>query len=73
MPHALGSRAAEAQECARTLERALASARSQWGDATRQAFDERHGDQIVSAGRKVADELNNLAQELASALASLHG
>lgn len=71
MAASLDSRAAQAQEATRSLERALASSRSQWGDATRQSFDQRHADVIVSSGRSVADELNSLAQELAAALASL--
>lgn len=71
MAPSLTSRAAQAREAARTLERELASSRSQWSDATRQSFDQRHADVIVSSGRKVADELNSLAQELVAALASL--
>lgn len=71
MAQPLSSRATQAKDAARTLERALASSRSQWGDATRQSFDQRHADLIVSSGRRVADELNSLAQELAATLASL--
>ena len=71
MVQSLDSRATQAQEAIRTLERALASTRSQWSDATRQSFDERHVDVIVPSGRKVADELASLAQELAAALGSL--
>jgi len=71
MAASLGSRATQAQEVARSLERALAASRSQWGDATRQSFDQRHADVIVSSGKKVADELSSLAQELASAIESL--
>lgn len=71
MAASLSSRATQAQEVTRSLERALASSRSQWGDATRQSFDQRHADNIVASGRKAADELASLAQELAAALASL--
>jgi Mrp family chromosome partitioning ATPase len=59
------------QESTRALQRALASSRSQWGDATRQSFDQRHAEVIVASSRKVADDLAALAQELAAALASL--
>jgi hypothetical protein len=65
-PHATGVR-----ESTRALERALGSSRSQWGDATRQSFDQRHAEVVVASGRKVADGLAALAQELAAALASL--
>lgn len=71
MTHSLQPQAAGAQEAVRSLERALASSRSQWDDATRQSFDQRHADVVVASGRRVADELASLAQELASALASL--
>ncbi|WP_456598812.1 hypothetical protein [Blastococcus sp. SYSU DS0616] len=71
MAQSLGSRATQAQEAIRTLERTLASTRPQWSDATRQSFDQRHADVIVSSGRKLADELAFLAQELAAALGSL--
>lgn len=67
----LSSRATAAQESVRALERALESSRSQWGDATRQAFDQRHADVLLASGRKVASELAASASELASVLASL--
>jgi hypothetical protein len=60
-----------AQESARALERGLAASRSQWSDATRLAFDQRHAEAIVASARKVAGELVALAEELATALASL--
>ena len=58
-------------ESVRALERALASSRSQWDDATRQTFDQRYAEVVVASGRKVANELSSLAQELAGALVSL--
>lgn len=71
MTKSLQPQAADAHEAVLALERALASSRSQWDDATRQAFDQRHAEVVVASGRKVADELASLAQDLASALASL--
>lgn len=71
MTHSLQPQAAAAQEAVRSLERALTSSRSQWADATRQSFDQRQADVLVTSGRMVADELSSLAQELTSALASL--
>lgn len=71
MTHSLQPQAAGAQESTRVLERALASSRSQWDDATRQSFDQRHAELVVASGRKVARELASLAQELADALAAL--
>jgi hypothetical protein len=65
-PHATGAR-----EAVRALERTLASTRSQWDDATRRSFDQRHAEVLVAEGRKAANELASLAQELAAALASL--
>lgn len=60
-----------AQEAVQALERALAQSRSHWNDATRQAFDQRHAEAIVTSGRRVASEMDSLAQELAAALASM--
>lgn len=71
MAASLTSQAAAAQESVRALKRALSSSRSQWGDATRQTFDQRHAEVAVASGRKVATELESLAQELAAALASM--
>ena len=68
MKHSLQPHAAAAQEAARSLERALTSSRAQWDDATRQSFDRRHADVVVTSGRKVSDELASLAQELANAM-----
>lgn len=67
----LSAQGAAAQQSVRALERALESSRSQWDDATRQTFDQRHADMLVYSGRGAASELSDLAQELASALASL--
>jgi hypothetical protein len=67
----LEPQATGAQESVRALERALAAARSQWDDATRQSFDQRQAEGIVAAGRSAASALASLAQELASALSSL--
>ena len=71
MTQSLQPQAMGAQEAARALERALTTSRSQWNDATRQSFDQRHAEVIVASGRNVASELANFAQELATALASL--
>ena len=71
MAQSLQPQATDAQESVRALERALAASRSQWDDATRQSFDQRHAEVIVAFGRSAANELVSLAQELASALASL--
>lgn len=71
MVHSLEPQATTAHESVRALERALASSCSQWNDATRQAFDQRHTEVIVASGRTVADELTSLAREFAAALASL--
>ncbi len=71
MIHSLHPHATAAEDSVRSLERALASSRSQWNDATRQSFDRRHADVVVTSGRKVANELASLAQELAGALAFL--
>ena len=64
----LGPHAAAAAEALRALERALAGSRSQWNDATRQSFDERHVEPILVSSRKVASDLAALASELNSAL-----
>lgn len=71
MARSLLPQATGVQESTHALERALVSSRSQWGDAMRQSFDQRHAEVIVASGRKVADGLAALAQELAAALASL--
>jgi|APMI01.1.fsa_nt_gi hypothetical protein len=68
----LTSHATAAQEAVRALERSLTSSRSQWGDATRQAFDKRYAEPAVESGRKAAADLSTLAQQLASALAALN-
>jgi len=67
----LEPQATAARDAVRSLERVLAEARSQWNDATRLGFDQRHGQSIVSTGRKAAEELELVARELAAALASL--
>jgi hypothetical protein len=71
MAQSLQPQATGAEESARALERALTSSRLQWDDATRKVFDQRHAAGIVASGRKVADDLTALAQELAGALASM--
>lgn len=71
MAQSLQPHATSAQESVRALERALASSRSQWDDATRQSFDQQHAEVVVASGRSVANELASLAQELAGALAFL--
>lgn len=71
MTQSLQPQAIAAQESTRTLERALASSRAQWNDATRHSFDQRYADVVVQSGRKVASELASLAEDLASALGTL--
>ncbi len=71
MAQSFQPQATAAWESMRALERALASSRSQWDDATRQAFDQRHAEVVVASGRKVANELASLAEELATVLTSL--
>lgn len=71
MAPSLQPQASAAQDSIRSLERVLASSRSQWNDATRQSFDQRHAEVVVASGRKMARELASLAQELGGALASL--
>ena len=63
--------ATAAHEAVRNLERTLASTRPSWDDAKRQSFDQQHADVVVAAGRRVADELASLAEDLASALTSV--
>lgn len=72
MNTSLTPHATAAQESVRALERVLATTRSQWGDATRQAFDQQHAEVAVGSGRKAAKELAALAQQLTTALASLN-
>lgn len=67
----LEPQAVAARDTVRSLERALAEARSKWDDATRQAFDQRYAEPVVVTARKAAEELALLARELAAALASL--
>lgn len=69
MTQPLQPQATAARNAVRTLERTLASTRSGWDDLRRHSFDQRHADHVVAAGRQVAEELEVLAEELASALA----
>jgi hypothetical protein len=71
MTPSLQPQATAAREAVRALERTLASTRPGWDDEKRQSFDQRHADVVVAAGRRLADELTSLAQDLASALASV--
>jgi hypothetical protein len=71
MTQSLQPQATAAREAVRTLEPTLVSTRPGWNDARRQSFDQRHAVVVVAAGRGIADELASLAQELASALASV--
>lgn len=71
MTQSLQQQATAAREAVRTLERTLASTRPAWNDARRQTFDQQHAEVVVDAGRRIADELASLAEELASALASV--
>ena len=71
MTYSIQPHAAAAKESVRTLERSLSASRSHWNDATRQSFDQRHAETIVASGRKTANELTSLAQDLANALSSL--
>ena len=71
MMQSLQPQATAAHEAVRALERTLASTRPGWEDEKRRSFDQRHADVVVAAGRRVAEELTSLAQDLASALASV--
>jgi hypothetical protein len=70
---AIDSHATALNGALRTLERALADTRSGWDDQARHAFDRRLADPVVAGGRKVADQLSRLAQDLAAAARTLEG
>jgi len=71
MGASLDGRAREATEAMRALERALADARTQWNDATRQSFDQRYIEPLLAAGRRAERQLADLAKELHSAVVEL--
>lgn len=71
MPHSLERYANAAVETNRSLDRALTASRSQWADPTRLTFDQQHCEVIVTSGRKVADDLESLARQLAAVMALL--
>lgn len=71
MTQSLQAQATAARESGLALERTLSSTRPAWDDAKRQSFDQRHADVVVAAARRIADELASLADDLASALASV--
>lgn len=71
MPSPLDSRATAASDAGRTLERALADARTQWNDSARQAFDQKYADPITGSARSISAELSGLSRELADALREL--
>ncbi len=71
MTFSIRPQAAAAKESVRTLERSLSASRSQWNDATRHSFDQRHAEVLLASGLRTANELTSLAQDLANALSSL--
>lgn len=71
MTQSLSPQAAGATDLMRTFERSLAEARAHWNDSTRQAFDQRHVEPALIAGRTVANDLAALEWELAGALREL--
>ena len=72
MAQSLAPVASAAREALGALERALATSRSQWDDPTRRSFDQRYLEVVVASGRKIADDLTVLSQELTGLLASLN-
>jgi|HubBroStandDraft_5_1064220.scaffolds.fasta_scaffold09634_4 hypothetical protein len=71
MNASLESRAAAVGDCGQALLRALTDARSQWDDSVRAAFDQRYAEPVLLAGRQIAAELADLADQLASAMRDL--
>lgn len=59
--------AAAYADALRALEHALNASRAHWDDSARQAFDRRHGDVIIAAGRQACTELQVLARDLTAA------
>lgn len=71
MNASLSACAAAYSRALRALRRSLEETRAQWDDAARRAFDQRHGNSIVTAGAKTEAQLKTLAAELASAIREL--
>jgi uncharacterized protein YukE len=67
----LGQAAAALGQALQSLERSLEATRSSWDDSARRVFDHRHADALVLEGRRMVDELTQLAQDLASAARTL--
>lgn len=67
MTASLQPAAAAYADALRALERALDASRAQWDDSARHAFDRRHGDRIISAGKRARTEHQDLARELDAA------
>lgn len=65
--------AAALADALRGLERVIVESRAHWNDSARQAFDQRHGDLILSEGKRTNQETQKLAQEIASAVQILDG
>jgi hypothetical protein len=59
--------AATFADALRSLERALEASRTQWDDSARQAFDRRHGERIIAAGKQAGREIQDLTRELNAA------
>lgn len=71
MRASLESRAVAVDDCRQALERALTETRSHWDDSVRSSFDQRYAEPVLLAGRKIASELADLAEQLASAIRDL--
>ena len=71
MRQSLRPHAAAALEAVRSLDRALEAARPGWNDAKRQSFDQQYADGIVAAGRRIANDLASLSEDLEIALSSV--
>jgi hypothetical protein len=71
MSASLSTAAAAYSAALLALRRSLDETRAQWNDATRRAFDQRHADPILMAGKKTETQLKGLAAELAGAIQEL--
>jgi uncharacterized protein with von Willebrand factor type A (vWA) domain len=59
-------------ESLRALERVLDGTRGQWDDSARRTFDRHYGDPLISNARRDLEEMQQLADQLASAIRTLH-
>jgi hypothetical protein len=70
---ALDPHASALDDALRALERSLNDSRAYWDDQARHAFDRRFADPVVTGGRRVANQLMQLTQDLAAAARVLEG